>query len=119
MDPTPPPPNSFDAVLALKSLWAAVVTFTMFWFVKYVGKVDSLEKNAVTREELDKYLKEMRTHSDQLFRDMREERRTMHEENRTLMERGSNKMDRIDHRVQRLAIQVARGNRGEDESEAE
>lgn len=106
MDPTPPPPNSFDAVLALKSLWAAVVTFTMFWFVKYVGKVDSLEKSAVTREELDKHLK-----------DMREERRAMHEENKLLLERGSHKMDRMDQRLQRLAIQVARGNRGGSEEE--
>lgn len=104
MDPTPPPSGSFDAILALKSLWAAVVTFTMFWFAKYVGKVDTLEKSAVTREELDKHL-----------RDMRDERRVMHEENKAMMGRGSDKMDRIDQKLQRLAIQVARGNRGEGE----
>lgn len=100
MDPPSPPSTSFDALYILKVLWGVVVTFTMFWFAKYVGKVDTLEKSAVTREELDKHL-----------RDMRDERRSMHEENKAMMERGSNKMDRIDQKLQRLAIQVARGNR--------
>jgi len=106
MDPTPPQSNSFDALYALKALWGIVVTFALFWFTKYVGKVDTLEKNAVTRDELEKHLNSMR-----------EERRGMHEENKAMMERGSNKMDRISRDLQRLAIQVARGNRGEGEPE--
>lgn len=106
MDQPPAQPPAFDVLFALKALWGFVVTFVLFWFTKYVGKVDTLEKHAVTREELEKHL-----------RDMREERRAMHEENKALMERGSTKMDRITRDLQRLAITVARGNRDEDEAE--
>lgn len=107
--PTPPQP-AFDAIVALKALWGVVVTFVLFWFTKYVGKVDTLEKHAVTREELEKHLREMR-----------DERRVMHEENKALMDRGSSKMDRISRDLQRLAVEVAarvgKGNRADDEEQ--
>lgn len=102
MDPIIPPPSPppFDALSIAKFLWGLVISGVMFWFARYTSKVDMLEKNAVTREELDRELK-----------DMKEERRSMHEENKSLLKETGGKIDRVDQQVRKLAIQVASGSR--------
>lgn len=95
------PPTPFDALSIAKTLWGLLISGVIFWLTRYTSKVDMLEKNAVTRDELHRELNEMR-----------DERRSMHEENKSLLRDTGGKIDRVDQQVRKLAIQVAAGGRG-------
>lgn len=101
MDPViPPPPSGIDPITIAKTLWGILMSVAAVVFTRYTAKIDALEKNSVTREELQSELAEMKG-----------ERRLMHEENKKLLENTGGKIDRVDQQLRRLAIQVARGGR--------
>lgn len=95
-----PPQTPLDALTIAKTLWGVLISGVLFWLTRYTSKVDMLEKNSVTRDELQRELEEMR-----------DERRSMHEENKNLLRDTGGKIDRVDQQVRRLAIQVAAGDR--------
>lgn len=106
------PSTGIDGWKAFEILSGIFVTFLGFIGARALGRLDSIERNSVTKADLETILQAQAKAQSEERREMREDRQAMHTENKATLrefkEETSDRLERIDTTVQQVALQVAR-----------